>query len=536
MNAEVIEAPKKKKGIPLLGGLAVFCFLVLLFTGQVATGTRPDFALLVSTFIIVGAWSIKILGGPFTLPGASVSVLMLQHVVISQVAKVFMNQSASDPLLNPMETMKVYNLAILAICAASYAFRAIRVDKIRPLFGFVTDVSTLRIMTAILSVFAIFRFVMLQKFGVYEGGGVYVGGFVGPLRQLGFVTLLAIACGTAYMILKSDGKRCLGGWNTITIVATTLFGILGAGRQEAASSVVTFVLTLIAFKFKFKAQHFGFAILIALVFLRIIFPYSLYARGEGGVREGTLEKRIQKASEILVDVALDPGKYKKKETTIDPHQSWYVQRMYYYGRPISTLDRYSVIISTDNIVHAVLQRGPAGWKNATAGFGMLLPRFLNPEKEALGSSNTLAHYGDGLVGDTDFMTQITLGMIPEGFYSAAWIGVPIALFVVSFLYFSVYRMLYYKTMFNNVFVLSQIFTITWSFSESTLQGQTLNILQTPVYYIAVVYPVMLFAKSMTKKTREAPFIFASPHDSDENSPGIQTDFANPPQPSASQNA
>lgn len=531
MNVESIEVPKRRNAPKAVWLLLFIAAVVLLFAGQIATGTLPLFALLVSTFIIIGAWTIRVLDGPFTLPGASVLVLMCQHVVVSQVGKVFLNQSATTPLLNPMETIAVYNLGILAICAASYAFKAIKVDRIRPLFGRETDVSNLRIITAVLSTFAIARFFILQRFGVFEGfgGGVYVGGFVGPLRQFGFATPLAIACGTALVILRSDGRRCLGAWNGAVIISTTMFGILGAGRSEAISSIVTFVLTLLAFKFKLRAQHYAFAIVTAFVFLRIIFPYALYARGEGGVREGQFDERIQKAANILMDVAVNPDKYKEKETTVDPTQRWSVQRMNYYGKPNPTLDRYSVIIATDNIVHAVLLKGPAGWKNAVAGFGMLLPRFLNPEKEALGSSNHVAHYGDGLVGDTDFMTQITLGIIPEGFFSAGWIGVPIAVFLVSFFYFSVYRLLFYHSMFYNVFVLSQIFTITWSYSESTMQGQTLNILQTPVYFVALVYPVVLFAKSMTRKVREAPFVYSSqlhpegaPPDPDGAEPRIAT--------------
>ncbi len=505
----MLEQPAKRQTAQTLVNLGFFLFVCLLFIGQVSAGTSALFAFLVSTFCIFSFATIKLLGGISTLQGAAVFVLCGQHVIFSQFAKALFRQPADTPLLRPIETILVYNLGILSIFVAALSLKVFRIDRIKPILDIETDPKVLRIMMIILSALAIARLFILQRFGVYEGagGGVYVGGFVGPLRQFGFITPLGLACGTAYVILKSDRQKCLGPWNTAVVIFATLFGILGAGRAEIIGSAVTFFLTLIAFRFKLRWHHFVIGIVGFYLYQFILFPYALYARGEGKVREGSFDDRISKSLNILVDVAVNPDKYKEKEKTFDPYLPYSFRRMYYYGYPRPTLDRYSVIIATDNIVNAVLVKGPTNWENAFEGFKMILPRFLNPEKEALGSSNHLAHYGDGLVGETDFFTQITLGIIPEGFYSQRWMGVFLACFVVSFAFFTTYRLLFAAQMSRNIYVLSLLFSITWSYSESTMQGQTLNIFQTPVYYVCAVYPILLFAKSMTRKVKEADFIY-----------------------------
>ncbi len=498
----------QKRGLKVtLADLLVGLFVVSLFSAQVVTGTPAGFAAMVSLFIALGTATIKVLGGPFTLQGASVLALMLQHVIVSQIAKVIFLQSATDRLLVPYTTISVYVLAMVGILLAAVIYRTGRIDKIKPLFLPEFDTRRLAFFAVTLSIFSVIRYFLIQRFGVATVGGVYVGGWVGPLRQFGFLSNLAVAAGTALVIIKSDGKRCVGFWNGLMILASIAYGILGAGRQDTVMAVVTFLFTLFAFRFKLRVQHYAFVVLAAYVFQFIFTPYALYAREEGQVRVGTFDERVVKAANLLADVALSPGKYREKQSETDAREPWTVVRNFYYGKKISTLDRYSVIISADNIIYNVLQQGPQGGEIMTVGFNMLLPRFLNPSKEALGTANQLAHFGQGLVGETDPYTQITLGFIPESFYAFGWLGVLLVPMIVSFVYFTVYRLLFKATMFGNIYVVSFMFITTWSYSESTVQSQTLASLQTPMYFLGSVVPLVLIARTMTKKVREAPFVY-----------------------------
>lgn len=508
--ATVATPIEKRRGLRLsLAGVLVVTFVVLLFLGQVLTGTPVEFAFFVATFISLGAWTVKLLGGPTTLQGLSVTVFLLQHVAVSQTAKVFFMQPATDRMLVPMPTIFCYNLAMLGIFCGTLVYRWIGVEKIKPLYDLELNVQRLGFYAVVLSIFAVLRAYMIQRFGVVEGGGggVYVGGFVGPLRQFGFLSNLGVAMSTAFVILKSDGKRCFGVWNSLAIISSVLFGVLAAERANAANSLIIFALTLYAFKFKLRPTHYVFFAIVGYLLQFIIFPYSLYARGEGGVRIGAFEDRIAKAANLLVEFTFYPRDKKQVVDTIDPLWPWHRQRMYYYGQSINTLERYSIILTTDNIVNSVLQRGAKGGDTLTVGFDMLLPRFLNPDKEALGTAAEIANYGDGLINPGDYYTQITMGIVPEGFYAYKWAGVFFLPFIVSLCYFSVYRLLFRSSMFKNVFVVAFLFSSTWIYSEATMSGQTLNILQTPLYFIIAFSPLAIIASTLARRPREAKFLY-----------------------------
>lgn len=506
--AAITQQSTRKVGMRLtVPGILVTTFVIFLFLAQVLTGTPAAFAGLVSSFTILGYWTVKTLGGPTTLPGLSVTVLLMQHVVVSQIAKVFFLQSAVDRMLVPYPTILIYNLAIFGILCAALLFKYFKIESIRPLFDIEIDQKRLSIYAIVLTIFSIFRFYALQKFGVFEGGGVFVGGFVGPLRQFGFLSSLAVACGTAAVILKTNGRRCLGFWNTVAIIGPILYGILGAGRQDSATSIVTFGLTLFAFRFKLRIAHYVALGLFGYVLQFIIFPYALYARGEGQVRVGSFEERIVKAGNLLAEFTFSPKRKTEELTKNEAIEPWSFQRMHYYGTSNSTLERYSVILTTDNLVNAVIERGPKGQETIFAGFFRILPRFLNPEKEALGTGNTVASYGDGLVNPGDLYTQITMGFVPDSVYAYSWPGAFFVPLIVSFAYFLVYTLLFRPSIFKNVFVVAFMFTSTWTYSEETVAGQTLNIIQTPIYFILAFTPLAIFARTLTKKVREAPYIF-----------------------------
>lgn len=513
MVATALQEERRPGARVSIYGFLLALFVIALFALQVMTGTPLGFAGMVSLFCVQTFITIKILGGPTTLPGASVGYFAIQHVIFSQVAKGLLLQPATDRMLAPYTTMQVYNLAIFAIMCAAVVYRIFRVETIKPIFDLELDHRRLNILAIVLTLFSLYRFYALQKFGVFEGagGGVYVGGIVGPLRQFGFLSTLAVAAGTASVILKSEGRRCVGIWNALAIVAPILYGILSAGRQDSASSIITFVLTLYAFKFKIKPVHIGFVLVTGYILQFIVFPYSLYARGEGQVRIGAFEDRIVKAANLLMEFTFAPKKKTQKLEETNPNLPWSMQRMYYYGSPNSSLDRYSIILSTDNIVNAVNIKGPKGPDTVFVGFNMILPRFLNQDKEAIGTSSQIAHYGDGLIGESDFMTGITLGIVPEGYYAYGFGGVFWLPFIISLAYFVVYRILYRSSIFQNIYVVSLMFIASWTFSESTAAGQTLAIIQQPIYYLVSVLPLLLIAKSLTKRHKEAKFVYEADH-------------------------
>jgi hypothetical protein len=492
-----------------LGVVLLVGFSLALFAAQIITGTSWQFAGLALLFHLLTGMTIRAIGGPTNLFGLSVAVLALQQVTVSMVAKVWFLSPADTPLHHPLDTMAMYCVGMLGLLVAAWTYQRLRVDRIRPLFPPVVDHRKLSVMAIVLTVLSLARFFLLARFGVYEGagGGVFIGGWVGPIRQFTFLPVLAVACGTASVIIKSEGRRCVGFVNGLAIAAPIIAGIIVAMRSDTASALVTFLLTCLAFKFKFRPVHYAVMVLAGYLFQFILFPYALYARGEGGVRIGSFEDRIAKAFRVLGEVATNPGKYEQEVNEPSPFEGWYTTRLRYYGKPIPTLERYSILIVNDEIVRATYQHGPAGWTTINAGWDMVLPRILNPDKEAFGTANWIAHRGEGIVGATDFYTQITMGFMVDGFQAFLWPGVFFCSFFVGLAYFVCYRLLMRPELYRNVYAVALAFLVTWVFSEGTIQAQILQCFQFTVYFIVIVFPVVIFARSFITKTKEAPNVF-----------------------------
>lgn len=480
-----------------------------LFFAQLLTGTGLAYAALVLLFILLTGLTMRVLGGVWNLFGLSVGVLALQHVVIATVAKVVFLQPADAPLLHPLDTMLMYCLGMSGIFCAALAYRSLGLDSARQLFRPETDSRRLFLLSLVFTLLSIVRFWLLARFGVFEGagGGVYIGGWVGPLRQFTFIPVLAVAYGTASVIISSKGRRCVGPINFFAIVAPILAGILGAMRADTGNAFITFALTCIAFGFKFRIQHYAVAAVAIYFFQFVMFPYALYARGEGEVRIGNFEERITKAFATIGDVMVNPGKYKELAEEVKPQEPYEFTRMRYFGRRLPTLDRYSMVIVNDQVIEATYLEGTTGWKTTEAGVDMILPRVLNPNKEAFGTSNWIARRAKGLVNETDTYTQITLGFFCDAFMSFKWAGVFGFAFALPFLYFLVFGLVFGSRMQNNVYATSLAFISTWIFSEGTIQAQMLNIVLYPAYFIAVVLPFVVLAASLSKRSRAAKAVY-----------------------------
>lgn len=489
--------------------LAYLFASVTLFFGQILTGTGVAFAAMVLLFHLLTGLTIRVLGGVWNLFGLSVGVLALQHVTVSQIAKVIFVQPADLPLQHPLPTMLMYSLGMSGILTGALLYRFLNVDKAAPLLKSEEDPRRLMVLSLLFTGLSVVRFFLLQRFGVYEGagGGVYIGGWVGPLRQFTFITVLAVAYGTASVIISSKGRRCVGPVNFVAIVVPVLAGILGAVRADTAGVFVTFVLTCLAFQFRFRFVHYAVAALAAYFFQFIMFPYALYARNEGEVRIGGFEERISKAASTLGDVIANPGKYKDIEKAKEELERYEFQRMRYYGRRLPTLDRYSMINVNDEVIEATQLRGTTGWQTTVAGFEMLIPRFLNQKKEAFGTSNWIARRGKGLVGADDTYTQITLGFFCDSYMSFKWAGVYFFAVAISFAYLAVYHLVLGGQLHRNVYSVSLAFIITWIFSEGTIQAQILNIVQYPLFLVMVTLPMVFITSSLTKRTRQATNIY-----------------------------
>ena len=479
--------------------------MLLLLVLQLLSGTQMAFALLVSIFCLMTYLSIMACGGLSTLSGSAIFCLACQHVLVSQIAKIYFWQPADTNLVRPMETMLVYDVGMLGLYFGCLLSGRVAAWRKRPVFDRVVDPQRLMWLAYVSTVAAIFSTAYTGTQTLDATTGLTnVGGIHGLLHGLGYLPPLSVATGTAYIITFSKGKRSLGFINGIAIAVPVLFGIIGSVRQMMTFCIVVYFVTCFFFRFKFRPVHFVVLIVGAYLAQFILFPYALYARSF--TRTAHFEQNVQRSVDLLMDVIANPIKYQEKVAT---HKGLSLARHMYYGAgkivPFDTLDRFSVIMTTDGIVQGTLDNGTIGMETISPGFEMMVPRIFSPEKSS-GTRNTLAHRTTGLVGRKDFTTGITTGFISDSFSSYSWIGAFGISFLICFLLFSAYRLMFAGSLWQNVYAISLIYYLAWQFSELGIGAQIVLIVQGSLVTLIVFFSLNLFAdmlSSLVMRLRKA---------------------------------
>ena len=459
---------------PLYWLAAAFLLLVL----ELANGTEPVFAALVFVFAFLSYQAVRAAGGLTTLIGACIAFMAGQNVLVSQVAKVWLGQAADVPLMSPVVTISLYDLAMAGIWLAA-AISTRWAARQRPLFRAETDVRRLLWLSYISAVFALLQYGIISRRVDADTGAMQNGGVFGPLSQIAYLVPLAIASGTAYVILASKGRRSLGFVNATMILVPLLQGIVGAGREGMATGIIIYAATCLAFKFKFRPIHYAVAVGGGCLLQFILFPYALYARDL--VRTPRMDVNISRAISCLTDVIADPMKYQKildKDFNRKP-------RYQYYGKSMPTLDRASLIVGADGVIDATLTQGTIGMKTITPGFYAAIPRVFYPDKP-VGISNALAHRAPHMVGKEDFVTGVTLGWVCDAFSSFGWVGTGVIAFLISLAFFSAYRLVFDDRMPFNVVPLALLFHLPWQYSGNFIAALIVEVLQNATFF-AVVY-------------------------------------------------
>ena len=481
---------------------------LLLLVFQLLSGTGVVHALLVFTLLVISYYAVIWAGGLETLFGVAILYLLLQHVLVCQIAKVFFWESADAPLMRPLETMGVYVVGMASIAVGVLAANRFRFRRQKgPLFTAETKPSRLLWMSILCTIFI----TLLQLAGRTVGtdaqtGGAVQGGVLGPLKQLGFMGPLAITSGTAYMIMSSRGRRSVGLVNGVPIVLQIVLAITSAQRENTVTPVILYGLTCIAFRYRFRLKHYGILLLAAYIANFIIFPYALIARGL--VRTGSFETNLSRSANMMLEITQNPFKYRDIVDHMSAKKSRDQTKFdYFYKSPSPTLSRYTLLPSTDGLVDAAIIQGFTGWETITPGFEAALPRFLNPDKPFVQVGNFLAHRVPGMrPAKNDHTTGISIGLFPDAYTCFGWLGISVIPFLVIFCLMTVYRFLVDERFWGNVVTLSFAINVAWELSESS----TADFIVVCTAYalgiavgLAVLYALVDFLDKITARVRYA---------------------------------
>ena len=452
---------------------------IFLFALQILSGTMPIFAVLVLVFSILTYFAVRAAGGLRSLMGICVFMLAVQNVLFAQVAKVFFWQPADTPLMWPLETIGIYCLTMTGIALAGGLSTKLGFQRRKPWFLPEVDPQRLKWMAIICTVLSV-----IELFGANgtnaETGQASAGGLHGLLAGLSYLPPLAVASGTAYVIRASNGRRSFGLTNAAAILIPSIAGLVLATRHITIEAFVIYFVTCWAFGFRFRPIHYGVLIAGWYVATFIVFPYALYARDF--VRTKNVEANIGKASSLLLDMIANPLKYQEKARPKGPRY-----RFLYYDGNRPNLERFSVLVIADAIVDATLRGGTTEMDTITPAFAMVAPRILIPDKPY--NSTTLARREPGIVARHDNSTGITTGFACDAFSCFGWPGAFLMPFIVSFFFFSFYRIVIDTSLWYNVFALAWLSQLTLNYSEQALSLLLITLLQGPIVYSLVLFGI-----------------------------------------------
>ena len=258
-----------------------------------------------------------------------------------------------------------------------------------------------------------------------------------------------------------------------------------------------YVITCIAFKFRFRPVHYIAITGVVCLMQFILFPFALYARSF--VRTPRLDENIRRATSILMDVISDPGKYQQLS---DPTKRGGVN-FYYYGTSKATLDRLSLLIIADRVINTTIQQDSyTGMATITPGFVLSIPRMFNPDKSPSSNiSNQIGHRVPGMMGKKDRITGIALGFICDSFVSYGWLGVFVITFLISLAFFAAYRFVINDRIWFNVFALSLAFYLPFLYPGWLTSSMIIVVLQGVPVYVLIMSSIMVMINLATRTER-----------------------------------
>ena len=108
------------------------------------------------------------------------------------------------------------------------------------------------------------------------------------------------------LIRSSQGRRSIGLVNGSIIIALSFMGVLGTTRVAILGPFITYLLTCVAFRFRFRVSHFVFFGVLLLVAQRLLFPLALIGRNIAHNSKVGLLANWGASFNLLVEAIEDP--------------------------------------------------------------------------------------------------------------------------------------------------------------------------------------------------------------------------------------
>jgi hypothetical protein len=403
----------------------VLIFVLILLFAQLLDGTDPLFAFLGCVAIIFSAIAFNILNGLASTSGAFVFFTALPTFIVLIVIKVLYWEPSNRHFEQPLLTISATAIGwggIMIAAALSRKFSTQRnIVRFTP-----RDLENLKNTSAGLLVIGLFSQILLSNYNTGANGT-----FWAALNQLNIFVPMATILATYYEICISRGQRSVNWIVLVSILYVAGFGFIAASKQGMYTPFFSYFLVCAALNYKFRPLQ-VIAILGWLAFaVGFMFPWAQYARSM--TRQATLTETVQATLNLVENPQTIPAMYQWYADSLKMNED-INQVALCYDHPHGLMDRESLICQDDRLIQVTQHAGPVGVSYLLAGFAMVVPHFLWPNRVNLSLGNIYGRETDEASSE-DYTTAVAFAPIGDAYRELGWSGIVVVMPILFFLTF-----------------------------------------------------------------------------------------------------
>lgn len=294
------------------------------------------------------------------------------HVTAAAVIKLLIGQPLEENLLVPDTTFAIETIYFLALVAAFYAVKAVKLPAL--VDGHVLDPDLLRLIAITTTVAGLGATLIFtaqnaeigQQYGEVDSASA-------PLAVAfrGFGTLGLVCC-AARAVLVSNRNRILDSLSLPILAASVIVGLSTNSREGVAAPIVAFVVSGIAFGYRPKLSTMIAGAIFAVVFVNYVSPALVLTRDQRDVL-GPIE-RTAYALDVVGDLVLDTPKGQEYRAQLTFNEGISLGR--YFGVYNTIADRVALVQTVDAVANGIQTSTNLDYDDLPNIFETLLPEIV----------------------------------------------------------------------------------------------------------------------------------------------------------------
>lgn len=462
--------------------LVVIPLFVLI--AELVLGTDFYFAVMMSLTYLFALFAANQAGGLLSISGLCIMSLFVRSIGLSQLVKIILGQPAESNLQMPLETGLLFLLGFGCIFLATsmVKFFPMPIRLVEP----ITDPKKLiRVSQACLIIVT----VAVTSRSMVSGDSGLIRMLNGISVYLQCCAALSVAGFAAARIIETDGQKIISRWGVAALLLSVLQGAVGASKQGMLEPFLAIFLSAVAFNYKSIRKLVFMGIGVGVLTVLVVYPVSQIRKSAAGMSFG-------KSIVSFADFAMErfssvEGVLSLLDTADKVAISAAEYEVYYFGRPLSIIDRFSIIGPADRLVAATEKKGLDGYAIVFESVD-ILPRSVTGNKVEYMDANFIGHKM-GILNPFDKTTGISVSPLAHAYSMDSFRGVIILTTVLFFALFLTNNLLG-NQLAGNIWSVGTILGLHHLVAEASIGTLYFYILRMFVFYLGLYWVLGLIAE------------------------------------------